>query len=81
MMTMDCSLESIDSLKKLLVDAANEGILRYGLHIQDEALITCVVPSVYEKAHMHFIDGSGGGYAAAALQLLSNDQLMRRVEQ
>jgi len=74
MMTMDCSLATIDNLKKCLVEAASQDILRYGLHIQDEALITCVVPSAFEKAHMHFIDGSGGGYAAAALQLEANEQ-------
>ena len=28
--------------------------------------MTCVVPSVLTSDHMHFVDGVGGGYAAAA---------------
>jgi len=27
------------------------------------------VPSVMSSDHMHFVDGSGGGYASAARQL------------
>lgn len=76
MMTLDCSEESIDDLKNILAAAKSEGVIRYGLEIQDEALITCVVPSVFNQAHMHFIDGSGGGYASAAQQLRSDHETM-----
>lgn len=72
MMTIDCSLESIDMLKDILNAAADDGVIRYGLELQDEAQITCVVPSVFDRDHMHFIDGSGGGYASAAKQLQSS---------
>jgi hypothetical protein len=37
--------------------------------MQDEALITCIAPSVLSSDHMHFIDGGEGGYAKAAAQL------------
>ena len=69
MMTMDCSPEGIGRLEDVLGAAEADGIIRYGLHVQDEALITCVVPSAFDQDHMHFIDGSGGGYAAAAKQM------------
>ena len=69
MMTVDCSQETIAQLKTLLqqAEAANE--IRFGLHMQDEALMTCVVPSVQKPDHIHFVDGGGGGYTSAARQI------------
>lgn len=69
MMTVDCPDESVDRLRAILDAAATENIVRYGLHVQDEALMTCIVPSILAPDHMHFVDGAGGGYAAAARQL------------
>ncbi len=69
MMTVDCAPETVARLRALLEEAAAAGIVRYGLHLQDEALMTCVVPSVLSADHMHFVDGADGGYASAARQL------------
>lgn len=69
MMTVDCTDETIASLRRLLDAATADGTVRYGLHTQDEALMTCVVPSAFSADHMHFVDGAGGGYASAAQQL------------
>jgi len=69
MMTVDCSPEVAERLRAILDAAAGEGVVRYGLHLQDEAIMTCVVPSVLTSDHMHFVDGAGGGYAFAARQL------------
>ena len=69
MMTVDCSPEIANRLRAILDAAAGEGTVRYGLHTQDEAIMTCVVPSVLSSDHMHFVDGAGGGYAFAAQQL------------
>ena len=49
--------------------AASAGILRYGLHRQDAAMMTCFTPSVMRSDHVHFIDGARGGYATAATAL------------
>jgi hypothetical protein len=68
-MTVDCSIATVHSLRALLERGACECILRYGLHEQEEALMTCVVPSLLSSAHMHFVDGADGGYATAARQL------------
>jgi hypothetical protein len=65
-MTLNCVPEVIDQLRAHLEDAAASGAVRYGLHVQDQALITCIVPTVMTKDHVHFLDGGGGGYAAAA---------------
>jgi hypothetical protein len=40
--------------------------LRYGICVQDSAILTCYVPSVTSDSHFHFLDGAGGGYAQAA---------------
>jgi len=69
MMTVDCAPDTVEQLRRLLDAAVAEGAIRYGLHLQDEALMTCVVPSVLNSDHMHFVDGAGGGYASAARQL------------
>ncbi|MEP1209495.1 MAG: DUF3095 domain-containing protein [Rhizobiaceae bacterium] len=73
MMTLDCSVDSIAALRSQLETAAEEGIIKFGLHVQDEALITCVVSSVFDSSHIHFIDGSDGGYATA-MQHLRNQE-------
>lgn len=69
MMTVDCSPETIDRLHALLDAAVENGFVRYGLHMQDRALMTCVVPSALTANHMHFVDGAAGGYTSAAKQM------------
>lgn len=44
------------------------GELVYGLHVSPAAIMTCVVDN-YEREHLHFVDGSDGGYALAAKQM------------
>ena len=69
MMTVDCSPDAAARLRAILDEAAAAGVVRYGLHMQDAALMTCVVPSALTSDHMHFVDGADGGYASAARQL------------
>lgn len=45
-----------------------DGRLVYGMYKSREALVTCLVQS-YAGNHLHFVDGSDGGYAMAALGL------------
>ena len=45
-----------------------DGRLAYGMHLSDAAMITCMVFQ-YHRDHIHFVDGSGGGYVSAARQL------------
>lgn len=54
----------IQYLKKQYQD----GLLVYGIHVSNRALITCVI-SDYDLNHIHFIDGADGGYAMAAKAL------------
>jgi len=68
-MILDCTDELENQLAQRLKTAASAGILRYGLHRQDAALMTCFTPSVMRSDHVHFIDGARGGYATAATAL------------
>ena len=68
-MILDCTQELERALAALLAKAASERIVRYGLHQQDAAMMTCFTPSVMRSDHVHFIDGAHGGYASAATAL------------
>jgi hypothetical protein len=68
-MTIDCSTENADAIEAVLAQAESDGIVEYGLHRQNSALMTCIVPSALSDDHVHFLDGAGGGYALAARNL------------
>ncbi|QBR72414.1 adenylate cyclase [Beijerinckiaceae bacterium] len=68
-MILDCTPELADAIEKRLEAAAAAGTVRYGLHRQDAAVMTCFTPSPTNSNHVHFIDGARGGYAAAAMAL------------
>ena len=68
-MTLDCDARTQGRLREVLERAARDGIARFGLFEQDEAMMTCFVPSHLRDDHMHFIDGASGGYTRAAAQI------------
>jgi len=68
-MILDCTPELENALTQRLARAAYAGIVRYGLHRQDAAMMTCFTPSALRSDHVHFIDGARGGYASAATAL------------
>jgi DUF3095 family protein len=68
-MIIDCTEELGGALTARLVAAAEQGVVRYGLHRQDAAMMTCFTPSAMRSDHVHFIDGARGGYASAATAL------------
>jgi len=68
-MILDCSPELERALAQRLAQGASDGIIRYGLHRQDAAMMTCFTPSALRSDHVHFIDGARGGYASAATAL------------
>lgn len=65
-MTLDCDAQTQSKIEQILDDAKDKGVIRYGLFAQDEAMVTCFVPSAMRDDHVHFIDGAAGGYARAA---------------
>lgn len=68
-MTLDIDAQQLARIEARLKEAAAAGICRYGIHAQSSALVTCIVPSITTRDHVHFVDGAEGGYARAALQL------------
>lgn len=68
-MTLDCSPATADRIEAVLVAAERAGTVDYGLHRQDAALMTCIVPALSRDDHLHFLDGAGGGYALSAAAL------------
>lgn len=68
-MVIDCTPEVADEIEQQLAAASRKGTLRYGLHRQDAAMMTCFAPFPTQADHVHFIDGAAGGYALAARAL------------
>lgn len=65
-MTVCLNEQQISALRGFLETERVAESLKYGLCEQDEAVLTCYVPSATSDDHFHFLDGAGGGYAAAA---------------
>jgi hypothetical protein len=63
-MTLDCSPAFADALETRL--AAADDFASWGAFRQEAAQLTCFVPSITERGHVHFVDGAGGGYTMAA---------------
>ncbi len=68
-MTLDCDSSTLEQLTQMLDDAQTKGKIRYGMHAQQEAMMTCFVPSAMRDDHVHFVDGASGGYAQAAASM------------
>lgn len=73
-MVLDCTPALADALEQKLKTAAAAGVVRYGLHRQGAAVMTCFTPSLERSDHVHFIDGAEGGYAQAAVALKAAGQ-------
>ena len=71
---MDGTELQASQLQQFLLAEHQQGHLVFGMHKSKQALVTCIVRS-FTGNHMHFVDGSDGGYALAArglkLQLAS----------
>lgn len=65
-MVLDCTPALADQIEQQLEASAAKGIVRFGTHRQQAAMMTCFTPSPSSSNHVHFIDGALGGYAMAA---------------
>jgi hypothetical protein len=66
---LDCSASQADAVDAMLAQRAQRGELKYGLHRSDSALMTCLVFNLNKGEHIHFVDGSDGGFTSAAKNL------------
>ncbi len=70
-MVLDVSETQAEFIEQYLEREHDAGRLVYGVHVADTALMTCLVFSLEQSKHMHFIDGSDGGFAMAAQEFKS----------
>jgi len=66
-MVLDINDTQLAKIETYLASAMEKDQLIYGLHIADTALMTCMVFSLKQSEHIHFVDGSNGGFAMAAI--------------
>jgi hypothetical protein len=65
-LVLDVSPAQADAIEDYLAAEHAAGRLVYGTHRADAALMTCLVFSLEQSQHIHFIDGADGGFALAA---------------
>ncbi len=68
-LVIDCDQDQVRQIQSYLETLYREGKIFYGLHESDHAIMTCLVGSVDDGQHIHFIDGGAGGYTMAAKPL------------
>ncbi|MFT5176681.1 MAG: hypothetical protein ACI8W7_004877, partial [Gammaproteobacteria bacterium] len=70
-MIIDCTMQQADEIESSLVKMHANGLIHFGTHRSDQAIMTCVTPNVDNHEHVHFIDGGDGGLYRAAGKLKS----------
>ena len=68
---LDCTLNESKQVVDMLEFAEKLDLIKFGLNFSDSAVATCIVDDIKNDKHIHFIDGKGGGYTAAATILKS----------
>lgn len=67
-MVLSGTVKQREALDIFLADLYQQGQIVFGIHASPSAVVTCLV-SDYNNDHVHFLDGSNGGYAMAAKQI------------
>ncbi len=67
-MVLACTSTAREALVTGLTAMETAGRIRYGMHVTDRAIMTCVIHAEAPE-EVHFVDAADGGYAKAALQL------------
>lgn len=70
-MVLDVTPQQLQNISAMLEKFYQAGDIRYGLHQSDSALMTCFVYGISDGEHIHFVDGSDGGYALTARKMKS----------
>ncbi len=68
-MVLDLDPDEERTLSDVLHRLRAAGRLRFGLARSSHAMMTCLVDTLDEGGHVHFLDGCDGGYALAARAL------------
>ena len=73
-MVLSCKTSQRKSFEKFLEKLVDDGVINYGLHISDRALLTCLIHRGTGE-EVHFVDSADGGYALAAKKM--KEQMIR----
>lgn len=65
-MVLDCTEEQSSQIRNLLEKMHSEGVVDYGFHATEQALMTCLLTDLKASQHLHFIDGDDGGLYSAS---------------
>jgi len=65
-LVIDCPTDAVEAIRRYLDQAAPARGIRYGMHVSQTALMTCLVTSPADSLHVHFVDGGAGGYTSAS---------------
>nr|WP_320136399.1 DUF3095 family protein [uncultured Amphritea sp.] len=68
-MVLNCSASEHQAIDSYLRSQGLAGQVVYGIQVSDAAQMTCYVESMTDGGHLHFVDGTDGGYALAAKKL------------
>jgi hypothetical protein len=58
--------QQVDRLKVLLDELESSDKIIYGMHVTHASIMSCYIEDREEK-HVHFVDGTEGGYTSAAI--------------
>lgn len=72
---LEGSTSKIETLKEYLDTIEQDGKLSYGIHVTYASVMSCYVQDRKDK-HIHFVDGTEGGYTSAALMLKKKQNLI-----
>jgi len=72
---LEGSTSKIEALREYLDIAEHDGKLSYGIHVTYASVMSCYVQDRKDK-HIHFVDGTEGGYTSAALMLKRKKKLL-----
>jgi len=68
-MVLDVTETQANAIDAYLSQRFDAGDVVFGTHRAKSALMTCVVFSLKQGEHVHFVDGAEGGFAMAAVDL------------
>ncbi len=69
-MTIAATSEQRRRITASLEELRSAGLIRYGYHTSDRAIMTCLIHTNHND-EVHFVDSADGGYALAARMLKS----------
>lgn len=72
---LEGTTSKIEALKQYLDGLERDGKLTYGIHVTYASVMSCYVQDRKNK-HIHFVDGTEGGYTSAALILKRKKNLL-----